>query len=331
MNITKMIEERAKAVCPKIIFPESDEPEIVKLAALSAERGIAAPVLLGNKNDILELAEKHQIELKGVKCVSLSDEDKQKYAELFSAEDPDNTVKMVLRKLRDPLFQAALLVHYDQADSFIAGYSHTSGDVILAASMFIGKEEGINTISSINVVTIPGFEGSEGENVIFTDVAVAVRPEPDALAEIAILAADATQKLLGWEPRVAFISYSTKGSNAGPEVDRVLEGLKILRERRPDIKADGEFQLEVALSEKAAKKKIKDPGEVAGRANIVVFPDINTGNTNIKSVKLFSNANSIGPILTGFKKTVSDLSRTGSIEHRLGTVAAIASLCRKEQ
>ena len=330
MSVLNRIEEKARKNNPKIIFPEAQEVKILQVAEKTVQKGIAQPILMGNIEEIEALANENGISLAGMTLMCLSDEMKADYAKRFAQENPGYSEKMALRKFREPLFVAACAVHFGEADSFIAGYRYTTGDVILAASTFIGMAEGNSTVSSFNLVTIPGFEGSEGEDVIFSDVAVCVSPTPEKLAEIAILAADAARKLLDWEPRVAFLSYSTKGSGESEKVEAVTQALDIFRQKRPDLKADGEFQLEVALSPSAAAKKLDEIGEVAGRANIVIFPDINAGNTNIKAVKLFSKANSIGPLLTGFRKPVSDLSRTGSIEHLVSTVAAVAALCGKE-
>ena len=329
MSILTEIEHRAKAAYPKIIFPEADEPRILQVAEQTALRKLAQPVLLGDAEAILALAAQTGVDLSGVTIITPDDAVKADYAARFAAEDPMMTEKMVLRKLRNPLYFAACAVHFHDADSFIAGYHYTTGEVILAASTFIGRAENVNTISSFNLVTIPGFEGGEQGSVIFTDVAVCVDPEPEQLADIAMLAADAGRKLLSWEPRVAFLSYSTKGSGESEKIRRITDALSILQARRPDLNADGEFQLEVALSASAAQKKLEQVGDVAGQANVIVFPDLNAGNTNIKAVKLFSRANSIGPILTGFREPISDLSRTGSLEHLLGTVATVAALCRK--
>lgn len=331
MNIMVTIEERARQVCPRIVFPESGEITILQTAQASFERGIAQPVLLGCEEEILNLAEKSGVSLAGINIVAISDEAKERYAVRFAEEQPDFTAKMMMRKLRDPLYFAAAMVHFHDADSFIAGYSYSTGDVILAASQIIGYSDNVSTISSFNVVSIPGFIGSEGDTVIFTDVAVCVNPSSQQLADIALLAANAAKKLLDWTPRVAFLSYSTRSSGESALVDKVVNAVSIMNEKYPEITADGEFQLEVALSRSAAQKKIEELGNVAGQANIVVFPDINAGNTNIKAVKLFSHANSIGPILTGFRKQVSDLSRTGSLEHLVGTVAAVAALCAEDK
>ncbi|MBQ9032068.1 MAG: phosphate acetyltransferase [Parasporobacterium sp.] len=330
MAIIDRIEEKARKAFPKIIFPEAEEVRILEVAREAVKRGLCQPILMGEIERIEALAAQNNISLNDMMLMEPNEELKADYAARFAKETPGYTEKMALRKFREPLFVAACAVHFGEADSFIAGYRYTTGDVILAASTFIGMAEGNHTVSSFNLVTIPGFQGSEGEDVIFTDVAVCVNPSSEQLAQIAILAADAAAKLLDWTPRVAFLSYSTKGSGESDMVDKVVEGLSRMKKLRPEIEADGEFQLEVALSPSAAAKKLEEPGTVAGRANIIVFPDLNAGNTNIKAVKLFSHAGSIGPVLTGFRIPISDLSRTGSIDHLLGTVATVAALCGKE-
>lgn len=328
MSCMEKISARAKRICPRIVFPEAGEVRILQVAQEARARGIARPILLGEPDDVSALAAQNGIRLDGVPIIPLADAERDSgYAQRFMAEHPETSEKMMLRKLRNPLYLAACMVHFCDAESFIAGFRYTTGEVILAASMIIGISDGVPNVSSFNLVTIPGFSGSEGESVIFTDVAVCVDPGPAELANAAALAAGAAKRLLGWEPRIAFLSYSTKGSGESAQTRRVLDALALLRELRPDVKADGEFQLEVALSPAAAAKKLETTGDVAGRANIIVFPDLNAGNTNIKAVKLFSHADSLGPILTGFQRPVSDLSRTGSIEHLMGTVAAISALC----
>lgn len=330
MQFMETIVQKAQKNCPRMIFPETDELKILQVAQITKENGVANPILLGNSVDIKRLAFNNGISLDGIEIADCNDQNrKADFAERIAQEDPAFTVKMMMRNLRDPLYFANCMVHFGEADSITAGFSYSTREVILCAQNIIGLEDGVNTKSSFNIVSIPGFKGSEGDTLVFCDVGVCRNPSAEQLADIAISTSDAVEALLGWEPRVALLSYSTKGSGQGTEIDKVTSAVDIIKQRRPFLKADGEFQLDAALSLSAAAKKVKGESEVAGKANIIVFPDLNAGNTNIKAVKLFANAYSLGPILIGFKHQVSDLSRTASLEHLIGTVAVAAALTKK--
>ena len=329
-SIFEIIEEKARENRPRIVFPESDEIQILKLAQTTFELGYCRPILLGNREEILNSAKINDINLTGINIVDYGNETlREKYSLKFLEDNKFVTQKAILRKIKDPLYFANCMVKFDDADSTIAGFKYSTGDVLLAASFIIGLKTSVKEPTSFNIVSMPDFNGSEGNTIIFSDVAVNVSPSSEDLATSSELVADAIKKLLNWTPRVAFLSYSTKGSAQSEKVNTVVDALNILKTRRPDIIADGEMQLDVALSPQAAVKKIKDDNNgVAGKANIVIFPDINSGNINIKAVKLFAKANSIGPILLGFNKQISDLSRTASFEHLVGTVATVAAMTK---
>jgi phosphate acetyltransferase len=332
MALLDIIEEKARKICPRIVFPESYDETILQLVIDVNKRKTAVPILLGDPAEICKCAVKCSLDLGSIPIVDINNEQrKEDYVERFCADNDDYTPKMMIRKLRDPLSFANCMVRLGDADSSIAGFSYTTGEVILSGQTIIGLAEDTSTVSSFNLVSIPGFKGSEGETVIFCDVGVCVDPSSWQLADIAASAAGAAEKLLGWEPRIAFLSYSTKGSGQSDEIETVREAIAIFNKRYPRWKADGEFQLDAALSATAASKKFKGNSDVAGKANIIVFPDLNSGNTNIKSVKLFANAYSLGPILMGFRHQISDLSRTASLDHLLGTVAVVAALVEKRK
>jgi phosphate acetyltransferase len=218
---------------------------------------------------------------------------------------------------------ALILEHVGEIDGVVAGLNHTTGEVILAAQMIIGIREGISTVSSVGIWSIPGFEGSEGEFLAHADCAVNPDPTSEELADIAIASADTIGQLMGWEPRVVMLSFSTKGSMVHPSVDKVINALEIARRRRPELLIDGELQLDSAISPAVAAKKIKEPSAVAGRANILIFPNLDAGNIGVKLVQNFAKASACGPLLQGFRKPVSDLSRGAPLEDIVGVVSML--------
>jgi phosphate acetyltransferase len=238
---------------------------------------------------------------------------------------PEKTLK---RMVRQPLNFAVLMEAVGEADCTVAGLFHTTGDVILAAQTIIGMRPGIETISSVGINSIPGFSGPDGDLLIFADCAVCPDPTPSELADIAISSADTTRCLLDIEPRVALLSFSTKGSAMHEKVDRILEALNIVRGRRPDLLIDGEFQLDSAIDPKVASRKVKEPSAVAGRANVLIFPDLNSGNIGVKLIQIFGKALSYGPLLQGFAKPITDLSRGAKVEDIVGAVTSVVVLAQ---
>jgi phosphate acetyltransferase len=228
--------------------------------------------------------------------------------------------------MRLPLNFAVLMEAIGEADCAVAGLVHTTGEVILAAQMMLGMQEGIETVSSWGVWSIPGFQGADGELLVHADCAVVPDPTPNELADIAISSADTTRALLDLEPRVALLSFSTKGSAQHEKVDRVLEALEIVHKRRPDLLIDGELQVDAAIIPAVAARKMQDVGPVAGRANILIFPDLNAGNIGVKLVQIFGHADAYGPLLQGFAKPITDLSRGHTVDNIVGAATNVIVL-----
>jgi phosphate acetyltransferase len=215
-------------------------------------------------------------------------------------------------------------VKLDEADCMVAGLSHTTGEVIMASEMIIGLQEGISTVSSTGILSIPGYEGPEGRLLGIADCAVCPAPDAKELADIAISTADTLNSLLGWEPRVALLSFSTKGSATHERVDTVLKALEMVHERRPELLIDGELQLDSAIVPEVAARKVKEGSPVAGKANILIFPNLDAGNIGVKLVQRFAKAVAYGPLLQGFAKPVSDLSRGAPVDEIVGAITMVA-------
>jgi phosphate acetyltransferase len=216
-----------------------------------------------------------------------------------------------------------MMVRQSDADAMVAGLAHATEDVIMASELIIGMQEGASTPSSFSLMEIPGYVGAEGNLLIFADAAVNPDPTPQQLADIAIATARSAKELLGWEPRVAMLSFSTKGSAMHPLVDKVIDAVKIIRERELTLLVDGELQADAAIVPEVASKKIKETSSVAGKANILIFPDLGAGNISYKLVQRLAKATAYGPVLQGFAKPVSDLSRGATLEDIIGATTMV--------
>jgi phosphate acetyltransferase len=222
--------------------------------------------------------------------------------------------------MKDALQYAMVMQAVGEVDVTFAGIEYTTGDVLRAGLMIIGLKPGISTISSIGLCDIPGYEGSEGSLLAIGDSAVCTNPDAEELASIAISACDTVAGLLAWEPRCAMVSYSTLGSGEGELVDKVIEAVKIANEKRPDLAIDGEFQLDAAINPAVAAKKVPRESKVAGKANVVIWPDLNVGNIGVKLIQQFGHADAYGPMLQGFNKIVCDCSRSAPVSELKGNI-----------
>ena len=324
------LQARAKADPKRIAFPEANDERILRAARQSSDLGVAFPVLVGARNVISGAAEGIGVSLDDMEVIDNTDQEKLEYfIGEYLKKKTDLPGPALRRKSRDPMYYALILEEVGAVDGVVAGLNHTTGEVILAAQMIIGIREGISTASSVGVWSIPGFAGTEGEFLAHADCAVNPDPTSEELADIAISSADTMRSVMGWEPRVAMLSFSTKGSMSHPRVDKVIQALEIARRRRPDLLIDGEFQLDSAISPAVAAKKVKEPSAVAGRANILIFPDLDAGNIGVKLVQNFARASSCGPLLQGFRKPVSDLSRSAPLEDIVAVVSML-SICAQK-
>ncbi len=330
-DLIQELQKQVRKNPPSIVFPEAHEDKILQAVRKARDMFIAYPILLGKKEVVTAQADSLRVSLEGIEIVDLEDQGRiNAYAEAFLKEDATLSEKAVKRKLCTPLNYAAMMVRIGDADAMMAGLTYTTGEVLLAAQTFIGMQEGINTVSSLGILNVPGFQGPEGNLLVISDCAVCPNPNAEELADIAISSADTVSSLLGWEPRVAMLSFSTKGSGEHEIVEKVVKAVNIAKEHRPDLKIDGEFQLDAAIIPEVAAKKVREPSEVAGKANILIFPDLNAGNIGVKLVQRLANVSVYGPVLQGFARPVSDLSRGAPFDEILGGITILAARAMKK-
>ena len=325
MDVIEQLQLKAKANPQRVVFPEANEEKILRAACQVRDMGIANPILVGEPKAVSALAASIEVSLDGITVDDHTDKGKvEQFASEYAKINPDLPTSAVKRMLRDPLYFAAMMVKLGEADCIVAGLSHTTGEVIMASEMIIGLQEGISTVSSTGILSIPGYEGPEGSLLGIADCAVCPAPDAKELADIAISTADTLNSLLGWEPRVALLSFSTKGSATHERVDTVLKALEMVHDRRPELLIDGELQLDSAIVPEVAARKVKEGSPVAGKANILIFPNLDAGNIGVKLVQRFAKAVAYGPLLQGFARPVSDLSRGAPVDEIVGAITMVA-------
>lgn len=326
MSVIDQIFEKAKSNPQKVVFPEALNEKMMQAAFEAGNEGYIYPILVGNKAEIEQAIQERGYDLSVFTVVDMEDEEYRKtlIEKYIALPDTRLKEKALNRRMQDKLQFAMVMQAVGDADVTFAGIDYTTGDVLLAGQMIIGLKPGIATISSIGLCDIPGFEGSEGSLLAVGDSAVCTNPNAQQLASIAISACDTVKSLLDWQPRCACVSYSTLGSGQGELIDKVTEAVKIANELRPDLAIDGEFQLDAAISPSVAAKKVKRESKVAGKANVVIWPDLNVGNVAVKLIQQFGHADAYGPMLQGFKNVVCDCSRGAPVSELKGNIVISA-------
>jgi phosphate acetyltransferase len=328
-DVKQYLQAKARVRPQRVVFPETGEERILRAARQALDLGIARPILVGKPESISDLASGLGVSLDGIAVADPSDEPfVESLVSCYLETHSILSGKALKRMLRLPLNFALMMEAVGEADCTVAGLTATTSEVILAAQTILGMKPGIETVSSMGIWSIPSFAGADGDLLIHADCAVCPDPTPGELADIAITTADTTRCLLDLEPRVALLSFSTKGSAQHEKVDRVLQALEIAHQRRPDLLIDGELQLDAAIIPAVAERKIKEVGPVAGRANILIFPDLNSGNIGVKLVQIFAKANAYGPLLQGFAKPITDLSRGASVNEIIGAITNVVVLAQ---
>lgn len=326
MSVLDKLYEKARLNPQKVAFPEAANEKMMQAAYETGKEGYIIPVLVGNAQELKELAAQRGYAPTVFTFVDIHDKEYKNQVIESYVNQPGRMLKAKAlgRRMENPLYFAMAMQAVGEADVTFAGIDNTTGDVLLAGQMIIGMKPGIATISSIGLCDIPGYEGSEGSLLAVGDSAVCTNPNAEQLASIAISACDTVRELLDWEPRCAMVCYSTLGSGQGELIDKVKEALRIANEQRPDLNIDGEFQLDAAIVPAVAAKKVKRESKVAGKANVVIWPDLNVGNIAVKLIQQFGHANAYGPMLQGFRSVVCDCSRGAPVSEIKGNIVISA-------
>ncbi|WP_017750649.1 phosphate acetyltransferase [Clostridium tyrobutyricum] len=326
MRLMKQIWEKAKTDKKTIVLAEGEEERNLKAGEKITKNGLANVIMVGNIDVIKEKVSKLNVDLTGVTLVDPQTSDKlEKYAYEFyelrkkKGITPDKANKIV----RDPLYFATMMVKLGDADGLVSGSIHTTGDLLRPGLQIVKTAPGTSVVSSIFMMEVPNCDLGDNGFLLFSDCAVNPVPNTEQLAAIAISTAETAKSLCGMDPKVAMLSFSTKGSAQHENVDKVREATKLAKQMQPDLKIDGELQLDASLIQEVAN--LKAPGSpVAGKANVLIFPELQAGNIGYKLVQRFAKAEAIGPICQGFAKPINDLSRGCSSDDIVNVVAVTA-------
>ena len=329
MNLLDTLKNRARSAAKHIVLPEGEDPRVIAAAEIITRGSIAKITLLGQPSKIESIAKEIGTNLNGIKIQDPSNNSRANhYAQILHElrRSKGATQEESQTAARTPLYFGNLMVAANEADGCVAGAANSSANTVRAAIQSIGLAADSKIVSSFFLMLIPNPNKNSAEEetaLLFADCGIVPDPDAQELAEIAIATADSAKKFLGAEPKVALLSFSTKGSANHHSTQKVREALQIAKARRPDLIIDGELQADAALIPEIAERKAKG-SPTAGSANVLIFPDLNSGNIAYKLVERLAKATAIGPILQGLKKPSNDLSRGCTTEDIVNAVTITA-------
>ena len=325
-NVMETIYARARGAEKRIVLPEAEDVRTVTAAQSIVERGLAQVILVSPEDKIAAAVERSGADISRCTIVDPATSPlRDDYAnELYRLRKHKGITEDQAREMvAKPLYFGCMMVHADDADGQVSGATHSTADTVRPALQILKTAPDARFVSSFFVMIVPDCEYGENGVFIYADTALMISPDAEQLAEIAIQSANSVQSLFGFEPRVAMLCFSSKGSGKDPIAEKVIHATKIAKQRRPDLLLDGELQADAALVDWIAARKA--PGSpVAGRANVLIFPDLNAGNICYKLVERLAKAKAYGPVLQGIRRPVNDLSRGCSAEDILNVVAITA-------
>ena len=317
----KSLSQKIEGKNIKIVYPEATDPRVLGAAVRLMSDSLVEPLLLGNPDEIQAVAEDRNWNISSIEII-----DPKNYAEFdamvaafVERRKGKNTEEQARQMLQDNAYFGTMLVYMDKADGLICGAQYSTGDTVRPALQIIKTRPGVKLTSGAFVMVPPN---NDGNRLIFADCAININPDAQSLAEIAVESAR-TAEMFDIDPKVGMLSFSTKGSGSSPEVDKVAEATRIAKELAPELAIDGELQFDAAYIESVADKKAPE-SNVAGKVNVFVFPEIQSGNIGYKIAQRLGNYQAVGPILQGLNKPVSDLSR-GCVEEDVYKVSIITA------